>query len=1135
MKRNLFLAAVLCIFNLVQAQIINYSIQSEKTYPDNTRTCYFEIDNSLSRQQKKFAMEQAQSNKNLLDLYFYEDNEHIAMFSSVVEWNVDSVVNFINDAAAQYSVQNIADEVRNTAMPAYAPAVTADACDNIIPITACGAANTQTAVLSGSGSWNGNPCWSSSPGQEKIYSFTPAVTGNYNLVVTSGNGYVDYLWSTSCSSSGWTCIDYFYGNGTHTIGTLTAGTTYYFLLDSESTSSTTHSFYISCATGGGTTDCSGVLTQPNGCIDAEPFCSSDEYCFAASTSVSAYGSISCLGSTPGPAWYWLEIDQPGNLQIYIEQRTPSGVGVDVDFVCWGPFNSVADACAQKNNTNYGSCHSNNCGYPYGNIVDCCFCGLYYENLYINNAQTGQVYLLLLTNYSRQVANISFSQSGGTSTTNCGIITPPASNNGPLCVGDTLQLTAQTSNVAGAVYNWTGPNGFTSNLQNPTINSVTTASAGVYSLIITTSTETGNPETTTVVVNVPSDTTFINEQICENYLPYAQNGFNVSTAGVYFLDLVNVSGCDSIVKLDLTINPIYRDTVSPIICEGNFYTFNSVDYYNTILHSDTLPTINGCDSILTLNLMVNPVIRDTVSEAICFGSSFHFGGNDYSVAGFYSDTLQTSQNCDSISVLILTVNPVYSDTAYMRTICEGDNITGYSCISCPDFSTLPAGEYFFTDTLHTVNNCDSLVTLGITVNSVYNDTVYQTICEGDLGVFHCITCPDFSNLTAGEYFFTDTLHTVNNCDSLVTLNLTVNQVYNDTVRDTICYGEDYNSYGFNLPNIQNDTVLTKYLQTVLTCDSIVTLNLTVKPYLTRTFSKTICDIESYDFYGQMLTVSDTYIDTIPNISGCDSIITLNLTVRNCDSISVEPLHEICADDGSFLVNFQTSGRIPECFSVNFPQNAKNAGFVDIVCENINGNSLEIPLPKNICPNNYSMELIFEYENNLQKTANVNFTVLYATSVMQQKWNDVIALKNAYYNGGYEFSAYRWYKDMKEIVGEIRSYIYLGEEEFDFVSEYRALLTRASDGITLFTCPLVPEKHTEISKFPTIVTSGNTITIYFTKDLKEARLWTVTGILLQTQKTLRAPVNQINLPQASGVYLLEIQLDNQQRRVYPVVSN
>lgn len=59
--------------------------------------------------------------------------------------------------------------------------------------------------------------------------------------------------------------------------------------------------------------------------------------------------------------------------------------------------------------------------------------------------------------------------------------PVLTSNAPLCAGATLNLSTPT--VTGATYIWEGPNGFTSNLQNPTITNVSNASAGIYSLTI----------------------------------------------------------------------------------------------------------------------------------------------------------------------------------------------------------------------------------------------------------------------------------------------------------------------------------------------------------------------------------------------------------------------------------------------------------------------------------------------------------------------------------------------------------------------------------------------------------------------------------------------------------------------------
>jgi gliding motility-associated-like protein len=97
-------------------------------------------------------------------------------------------------------------------------------------------------------------------------------------------------------------------------------------------------------------------------------------------------------------------------------------------------------------------------------------------------------------------------------------TAVAGNNGPLCPGDQLDLTAST--VAGATYSWTGPNGFASALQNPTNASIVAADAGVYTLTVTLN-GCSSTATTTLTLN-PGASTVINPSG-----PYCANGSQVT--------------------------------------------------------------------------------------------------------------------------------------------------------------------------------------------------------------------------------------------------------------------------------------------------------------------------------------------------------------------------------------------------------------------------------------------------------------------------------------------------------------------------------------------------------------------------------------------------------------------------------
>ena len=202
------------------------------------------------------------------------------------------------------------------------------------------------------------------------------------------------------------------------------------------------------------------------CNSALPFCTGTNYTFPNSTSVPSLGTVSCLGSTPNPIWYYMQVQNPGNINIFMSQTSGGGGGLDVDFAVWGPFPSLAGACGNP--------------FPPGTPVSCSYSSSPTETAVIPNAPAGQFYIMLITNFSNQSGTITFSQTSGNGSTNCGILAGGTSN-GPICAGHTLTLSANP--VAGATYSWTGPGGFSSNSQVASIPNATAANSGTYTLIV----------------------------------------------------------------------------------------------------------------------------------------------------------------------------------------------------------------------------------------------------------------------------------------------------------------------------------------------------------------------------------------------------------------------------------------------------------------------------------------------------------------------------------------------------------------------------------------------------------------------------------------------------------------------------
>jgi len=88
----------------------------------------------------------------------------------------------------------------------------------------------------------------------------------------------------------------------------------------------------------------------------------------------------------------------------------------------------------------------------------------------------------------------------TATVNPSMAVPVANSNSPVCVGSTIQL--RTAPVSQGTYLWTGPNGYTSTLQNPNITNVTTANSGTYTLVVSVNGCNSLPVTTQAIVDAP---------------------------------------------------------------------------------------------------------------------------------------------------------------------------------------------------------------------------------------------------------------------------------------------------------------------------------------------------------------------------------------------------------------------------------------------------------------------------------------------------------------------------------------------------------------------------------------------------------------------------------------------------------
>lgn len=353
-------------------------------------------------------------------------------------------------------------------------------------------------------------------------------------------------------------------------------------------------------------------------------------------------------------------------------------------------------------------------------------------------------------------------------------------------------------------------------------------------------------------------------ICESELPYlfADTTFNTVGVHTYSYFTKTILGCDSVEHIQLTVLPIYRDTLYATTCDNQPYEWvgHNATFTTAGIYADTLTAAStNCDSICVLNLTVYPTAASEFDYTMCEGDSMTIDSISwYKTAGDYAATLKTIHGCDSVVTVHLTVKPLYRDTT-KGAICQGEvfmwkgkpyNIQGTY------YDTLPA----LTDV-----ECDSIQVLQLTVHPTFKETLQMAICPGELYYWR-------GNNYNKEGIYYDSLQTINGCDSIYELQLTFHPVYNDTVDMQICRGD---SLLFDNEWIKNSGVYTKPLTSIYGCDSIVTWNVTMLRTFTSSYSMEICQGETIKFGNQTISQVGVYVDTLTAINGCDSIVTLNL--------------------------------------------------------------------------------------------------------------------------------------------------------------------------------------------------------------------------------------------------------------------
>ena len=351
--------------------------------------------------------------------------------------------------------------------------------------------------------------------------------------------------------------------------------------------------------------------------------------------------------------------------------------------------------------------------------------------------------------------------------------------------------------------------------------------------------------------------------------YTWGGTTYAATGDYSQSgLTNAAGCDSSALLHLEVEGSQQgDTTRATACQSYTWASTGQTYSASGTYRDTNSNRNGCDSISTLLLTIDPYVYGPMTSASsCTEYLWTANNQHYATTGTYYDTLPATGGCDSIITLLFT----------RKNSSRGDT-TATACDSFYWHRSATTHRTTATDTAHLLNQagCDSMVVLSLTIRySNGGDTVQpeaDTVCDT-----YQWTATGRSYTTSGIY--QARLTNQEGCDSLVWLRLALRYTTRANSVLSCCdsYYWNISQTTYNVSGIYYDTSVN-----TAGCDSIRSLELTVYYASARTSVDVLrCGSYTWDANDEHYTISGIYEHTLRNRHGCDSTVVLNLQLVPC---------------------------------------------------------------------------------------------------------------------------------------------------------------------------------------------------------------------------------------------------------------
>lgn len=453
-----------------------------------------------------------------------------------------------------------------------------------------------------------------------------------------------------------------------------------------------------------------------------------------------------------------------------------------------------------------------------------------------------------------------------------------------------------------------------------------------------------PSTTTQAVSVITASNTVEAiSACENStVTYPDGSQEVIIANTsHTSNLFAITGCDSIIVTNITMIPSTNEVDDVTVCSGSNYTYPDGTISNNIIvnesQTSTITSVNGCDSVIITNITIGTAFTITNDFQICSGTNFTYADGTTStniiINETYVSTIATPSGCDSVITENLFVNLLYAISENI-SICENDQVI------YPDGTqeTITANTTHISS-LVTVAGCDSIITTNVTMNPAYNLNENISACENSN-----VTFPDGTQ----EVIIANTTHTsvlvaTSGCDSTIITNVTMTQSTNTTENISVCEGDDYTYPDGTISS--NILVDESYVSTFIAasgCDSLITTNITVSaaPPANAGADQTLCGSQTVT-----LSANDTQGNTIVWDNGViDGVAftplatqTYTLTVTNATGcVSTDDV--TITVSGSALVDFSGNNLIGcSPLEVEFTNLSTGGPFTDCVWDFGDGNT------------------------------------------------------------------------------------------------------------------------------------------------------------------------------------------------------